>query len=233
MTIKVFVVDDERLARVALKQLLQEHGDVELLGEASSVASARDALTRVKPEVVFLDIELGDGTGFELLSAHTPWRAVFCTAWENFALRAFEVNAIDYLVKPATPETVARALQRLSTPTPSVRLKNDDAVALREAYSMRLVPVGKIACVKAADDYSEVHVDGEPMALVEVTLKEWEARLADTSFIRIHRSALVNLSHVATFQLQQGRWEVTLRNGMVLEVSRRLAADVRRRLKAL
>ncbi len=232
MTLKVFVVDDERLARVALKQLLEEHGDVELLGEANSVASAREALATLRPDVVFLDIELGDGTGFEVLSANTPWRAVFCTAWEKFALRAFEVNALDYLVKPATPETVARALRRLNTPPKVMNLIDTDTVTLREAQSMRLVSLAKVACIKAADDYSEVHVEGQPMALVEVTLKDWEARLAETFFVRIHRSALVNLRHVEKFQLNQGSWEVTLRNGMVLEVSRRLAADVRRRLAA-
>lgn len=232
MTVRVFLVDDERLARVALRQLLEEHGGVEVIGEADSVASARAGLSGLSPDVVFLDVQLGDGSGFEVLSAAATWRAVFCTAWSEFAVRAFEVNALDYLVKPATPEAIARALGRVSSKPEPIGLRDDDVATLREAQSMRLVPLAQVEFIKAADDYSEVHIAAQPMALVEVTLKDWETRLANTSFVRIHRSTLVNLKHVSSLTNEGGRWAMTLRSGAILEVSRRLAAEVRARLDA-
>ncbi|MDX2012051.1 MAG: LytTR family transcriptional regulator DNA-binding domain-containing protein [Myxococcaceae bacterium] len=232
MTVRVFLVDDERLARVALRQLLDEHGGVEVIGEADSVASARAKLRELSPDVVFLDVQLGDGSGFEVLTSSDSWRTVFCTAWSEYAVRAFEVNALDYLVKPATPEVVARALARVGSKPASMGLRDDDLVTLREAQSMRLVPLSQVEFIKAADDYSEVHVSAQPMALVEVTLKDWEARLAGTSFVRIHRSTLVNVKHVASLRQDAGRWAMTLRSGATLEVSRRLAAEVRERLDA-
>lgn len=230
MTVRAFIVDDERLARVALRQLLEEHGDVEVIGEADSVAAARARLSGMSPDIVFLDVQLGDGTGFEVLDRTATWRTVFCTAWSEFAVRAFEVNALDYVVKPATPEAISRALSRVGSKPAAVGLRDDDAVTLREAQSMRLVPLAQVEFIKAADDYSEVHVVAQPMALVEVTLKDWESRLSGTSFVRIHRSTLVNLKHVSSLAHESGRWAMTLRSGVTLEVSRRLAGDVRARL---
>lgn len=119
-------------------------------------------------------------------------------------MRAFEVNALDYLVKPATPEAIARALSRVGSKPPSLGLRDDDLVTLREAQSMRLVPLSQVEFIKAADDYSEVHVAAQPMALVEVTLKDWETRLAGASFVRIHRSTLVNLKHVSSLTSRTG-----------------------------
>jgi two-component system LytT family response regulator len=231
MSIRVVIIDDERLARVALKQLLDEHGGVEIVGQADSVATGRVLLSTQAADVVFLDIQLGDGSGFELIPAQAPWRVVFCTAWEQFAVRAFEVNALDYLVKPVMPEALQRALSRLGTPRAPVGLRDEDAVMLREAQAMRLVPLAAIEAITAADDYTEIHILEQPTALVEVTLKEWESRLALTTFTRIHRSTLVNMRHVTTLRQHGSQWAVGMRSGQRHEVSRRLVSDVRKKME--
>ena len=229
-----FIVDDERLARVALRALLEERGDVEIIGEADSVASAREKLAGLEPDVVFLDVQMPGALGFELVDEKLAGKVVFCTAYDVYAVRAFEVNALDYLVKPIGPEQVERALSRVrgglvSREPPALAM--DDMVALREAHALRLVPTGDLIFIQAADDYSEVHLVEEPSALVDVSLKQWEARLP-RDFVRIHRSTLVNLRHVESVQHVQGRWEVSVRGGPRLVVSRRMASDLRGRLGA-
>lgn len=229
---RALIVDDERLARAALKQLLAERDDVEVVGEADSVASARLRVKELDPDVVFLDVQMPGEAGFALVDGALRAKVIFCTAWEQYAVRAFEVNALDYLVKPVGPEQVDRALRRLGAPEPQEPgevLRLEDSVALREAHALRLAPVRDITHIKAADDYSEVHLAHGAPALVEVTLRKWEERLP-RDFVRIHRSTLVSLRHVAEVELHDGRWQVKLRDGQRLEVSRRMASELKERL---
>ena len=113
MTLRALIVDDERLARLALRSLLEERPDVTVVGEADSVVAARQRVAELKPDVVFLDVHMPGGSGFELFREGLAAKVVFCTAYEQFAVRAFEVNALDYLVKPVGPEQIDRALSRL------------------------------------------------------------------------------------------------------------------------
>jgi two-component system LytT family response regulator len=234
--LRALIVDDERLARVALRSLLEERGDVEVVGEADCVAAARLRLAELKPDVVFLDVQMPGGSGFELFGDGLRTKVIFCTAYEQYAVRAFEVNALDYLVKPVSPEQVDRALQRLRLPAEPNRedapLGLDDLVALREAHALRFAPARDITFILAADDYSEVHlVTGEP-ALVDVTLRRWEARLPAADFVRIHRSTLVNLHHVARVEYAGERWQVVLEHGAApLPVSRRIGRELIDRLE--
>lgn len=234
MKVRAFIVDDERLARVALRALLEERDDVEVVGEADSVRSAKEKLLGLEPDVVFLDVQMPGALGFELLDASLEAKVVFCTAYEAYAVRAFEVNALDYLVKPVGPEQIDRALQRLKGPAeapPAAEMKMDDLVALEEAQTLRFVPAQDITFIQAADDYSEVHLVGGAVALVDVPLKRWEERLPP-DFVRIHRSTLVNARHVESLQHVEGRWSVSVRDGPRLAVSRRLGSDVVERLKS-
>lgn len=229
--IRALIVDDERLARVALRGLLEERGDVTVVGEADSVATAQARVAELRPDVIFLDVQMPGGSGFELLRSGLAAKVIFCTAWEQYAVRAFEVNALDYLVKPVSPEQVDRALRRLGVPSgPTGTLTLDDLVALREAQALRFVAVRDISFIQAADDYSEVHLREGPTALVEVTLRSWEERLPPQRFVRIHRSTLVNLLHVQTVQHDAGRWDVVLEDGQRLVVSRRMAGELKDRL---
>lgn len=230
---RALIVDDERLARVALRGLLAERDDVEVVGEADSTAEARKRVAELKPDVVFLDVQMPGETGFGLCDASLAAHVIFCTAYDQYAVKAFEVNALDYLMKPVGPEQIDRALRRLGArepaPTPTTKLTLEDQVALREPHALRLVPVRDVTHVLAADDYSEVHLVDGPPAMVEVTLRAWEDRLP-RDFVRIHRSSLVNLRHVAAVEHREGKWEVMLRGGLRLAVSRRMAGALEERL---
>jgi two-component system LytT family response regulator len=234
--LRALIVDDERLARVALRGLLEERGDVEIVGEADGVAAARLRLAELKPDVVFLDVQMPGGSGFELFGEGLHTKVVFCTAYEQYAVRAFEVNALDYLVKPVSPEQVDRALKRLQLPAEPNRedapLGLDDLVALREAHALRFAPAREIAFIVAADDYSEVHLATGKPALVDVTLRRWEARLPRADFVRVHRSTLVNLHHVERVEYADERWQVVLKHGAApLPVSRRIGRELLDRLE--
>lgn len=234
--IRALIVDDERLARVALRNVLEERGDVEVVGEADSVGAAREKLQALSPDVVFLDVQMPGGSGFELFKDEVRAKVVFCTAYEQYAVRAFEVNALDYLVKPVAPEQVDRALRRLVRPAemqPDVSepLEADDLVALRETRGLRFTKVRDITYIQAADDYSEVRLVDGATALVNVPLRRWEARLPAADFVRIHRSSLVNLRHVEEVQHVDGRFQVVLRGGPALAVSRRMASELKQRLR--
>ncbi len=241
MTYRALIVDDERLARVALRRLLDARDDVEVVGEASSIDSAIEHVVGTCPDVIFLDIQLPGENGFELFErADINAQVVFVTAFDEFALRAFEVNAIDYLVKPVTPEQLARALSRLthdrrkgtSWQEGAGQLTRDDVVCLPEAQRMTFTPVSDIVSIRAAGDYTEVHLASNKSALVNVTLRKWEQRLPENVFVRIHRSTLVNLGYIDEVANEHGRWSVLLRVGNdPLPMSRRYALDIRRRLE--
>ena len=238
--LKVMIVDDERLARVALRGLLEERGDVEIVGEADGVASARRQLETLEPDVLFLDVQMPGGSGFELFaSGGLKPKVIFCTAYERHALRAFEVNALDYLVKPVGPEQIERALKRLQVGggerpiDAAAPLSLADLVSLREASTLRFAQVRDIVWIQAADDYSEVHLTRGTPALVDVTLRKWEERLPARDFVRIHRSSLVNLHHVAEVRFEQGQGQLVLRDGSPpLVVSRRMGRALKARLHA-
>jgi two-component system LytT family response regulator len=247
---RVLIVDDERLARVALRSVLAERADVEIVGEADSVASARRKMAELSPDLIFLDVNMPGGSGFELFREPVSARVVFCTAYEQFAVRAFEVNALDYLVKPVGPEQIERALSRVpaapvvasgltgSAATGSeaqdAPLVLDDLVALRESHALRFVRVRDIVHLRAADDYSEVHLSSGRPALVDVTLRRWELRLPPADFVRIHRSSLVNLHHIDEVRYIDGRWEIAMRSSgesELLTVSRRVGRELGDRLR--
>ena len=238
MTLKVLIVDDEHLARIALTDVLRSHGDVDIVAEADSVEAAVAQIVRHAPDVVFLDIELPDGSGFDLFDrVDVQAHVVFQTAYGEYALRAFEVNALDYLVKPADPKQVDRALARargttIKTPTEraAVSWRPDDRVRLQEGKRVRFCRVGDIAYIRAADDYSEVYLCNGQVALVAQRLQHWASRLPE-SFVRIHRSTLINVELSEELVHAEGAWQVRLRGcAEPLTVSRRLAQSVKARI---
>lgn len=203
---KAILIDDEPLARLELRRLLQAHPQVDIAGEAGTLADARDLLSRAGYDLVFLDIQLRGGSGFDLLDSVLPGaQIVFVTAYDRFALRAFEVNALDYLLKPVAAPRLAATLQRLGedrmtvaapTVAPSQRLTAEDRVFVRTGSATRFVPVAAICAVRSAENYTEVVLQGGEVLLVLRTLKSWEEALPDALFVRIHRQALVNLQRV-------------------------------------
>jgi two-component system LytT family response regulator len=199
---KALIVDDERLARQKLRAMLAAHPEINVIGEADSVASAARQVVGARPDLVFLDIQMPGESGFDLLAGLPPsLRVIFVTAFDEHALRAFEVNALDYLLKPVNPERLANAVARLSgvaQPPDAVGrlLEYDDFLFLPFGGGSRFLKVSEIKCVCAAGSYSEVVTGDGQKALVLKPLGEWEERLPARHFARIHRATLINVAFV-------------------------------------
>lgn len=203
--IRALLIDDEAIARDALVALLQAHPEVVVAGSAATVAQARIALERGDYDVVFLDIQLRGGSGFDLVShVREGAEIVFVTAHDEWALRAFEVNALDYLLKPVHPERLARSVRRLgqagtvpaAEPPPMPSLREGDTVFLKLDAGARFTPLADIGAVLSCENYTEVLLGTGEKLLVRRTLKAWEETLPRPPFARAHRQALVNLARL-------------------------------------
>ena len=233
------IVDDERLARAEMKRLLADHGEVSVAGEAEDIAGAIHLIREKRPDVVFLDIQLSNENGFSLLEqVDRTFKVVFVTAFDAFAVRAFAINALDYLLKPVNPERLAAAIARLGEERAEKKarttpLKEDDRILLEVGRRAAFVKVRDISCITAAGDYAEVVTSAGQTYLHETSLKEWESRLPVESFLRIHRQTLVNLDEVERIEIGPARdLQVVLKRGdRPFAVSRRHAAELRRRFR--
>lgn len=235
---KALIVDDERLARQKLRAMLAAHPEIQIIGEADSVSAAASLIVEVRPDLVFLDIQMPGESGFDLLAGLTQsLKIIFVTAFDEYALRAFEVNALDYLLKPVNPERLANAIARLSgadTPpeTGSRPLAYDDFLFLPFGSGSRFLKVSEIKCVCAAGSYSEVITGDDQKALVLKPLGEWEVRLPDKHFARIHRGTLINVAFVErTDKWFNYSYQVYLRGIKApFTMSRRYAAKLKEKL---
>jgi len=198
------IIDDEPPARTVLRALLAAHPAVTIVGEAGTMNAARELLARPDYSLVFLDIQLRGGSGFELVPLVRAGAAiVFVTAHDEHALRAFAINAVDYLLKPVKPERLATSLGRLGTTPaaesgglPANRLRIDDTLYVRTDDGARFLPLAAVCALQSCENYCEVNlVNGEKL-LVRHTLKAWEDALPAPPFARVHRQALINLSHL-------------------------------------
>lgn len=202
MTFKAVLVDDERLARQELGELLAEFSQVKVVGEAKNLSEAVQEIKAKKPNLVFLDIQLRHENGFDLLGMlEHNFKVIFVTAFDEFALRAFDVNALDYLLKPVNPKRLKTAIDKLmesalETDIDRQNLSIDDQIFLNLGGYSCFLPIKTISHICASGDYSEIYrnagVTNDKPLLVDKSLKEWEQRLPDTCFSRIHRSTIVN-----------------------------------------
>lgn len=237
-SLRAIIVDDERLARVNLRKLLALHEEIEVVGEAHSCQSAVEAISQCKPELIFLDVQLRGETGFDLLEAvDSSVRVVFVTAYDEFAVRAFEVNAADYLLKPVSPDRLKVAVGRLVNPRVVPKIvalgyEYTDSIYVHLSNSTsRFVKISAIAFIEPVGNYSRIATIEGKRYLVLKTLKQWQEELPARNFIRIHRSSIINIEHVDRVERHPGtQYLVFLRNlPEPLEASRRFA----RNLKAL
>src|SRR5262245_39384694 len=204
--LRALIVDDERLARRELRAMLREHPRIEVTGEADGVDQAAAMIEAEQPDVVFLDVQMPGPSGFDLIERvpRMP-SSVFVTAYDAYAIRAFEVNALDYLLKPVHPVRLRAAVERLLAGGRDVggdrritqRLRADDRLFLDLGERSCFVEVSAIVCITAAADHSEVVTADGRRLLVPRSLRAWESRLPERRFVRAHRAAIVNLDHVA------------------------------------
>jgi two-component system LytT family response regulator len=233
------LADDEVLARQKLHLLLRDEPEIEIVGESSTAADTIEVVRATRPEILFLDIRMPGMDGFDIagaLSADTSIampNIIFTTAYDQFAVRAFEFNAVDYLLKPFTAERLRSAIGRvreltLSPESPAARVSHPDRDG--STFSTRLVfksrgrivflPVSDIQWIGAEENYIRVCTDAESHLLRE-TMAHIEERLNPEMFLRIHRSSIVNLQHVKEVRSEpNGDFTVTLINGKKLPMSR-------------
>jgi two-component system LytT family response regulator len=233
--IRAMVVDDEPLARETLRLLLSEDPEVEVVGEASGLAAA-ELILKTRPDLLFLDVHMPEVDGFELLRLIGPNRVpavIFVTAFDQYALKAFEVHALDYLLKPFDDvrfaDTLRRAKERLRGSGDPLTGALRDLLASRERVQRFLVRVrDKVVCVQtsdidwveAADDYVSIHAGGKAYLLRE-TMGDVEKRLDPAQFFRTHRSAIVNVRRVREIHpLFRGDAVVVLADGTQVKLSR-------------
>lgn len=220
----VLLIDDEPLARQRLRQLLHEAPDFDVVGECGDARRAPGMVRELRPSVVFLDVRMPHHDGFEVQEAIRAYvkHVVFVTAHAEHAARAFDVAASDYLVKPVTQSRFTAALDRVRR---SLGSPGEETILLGARSGGAAVRVRDVTCVEADGAYVVVHVAGQRHVLRE-TLSAVLDRLGAQSFIRIHRSAGINLAHVKAVKRGTKGLEVVLSDGRRLPVSRRKAGDV-------
>ena len=230
---KALIVDDEPLARRELRRLLAVHPEVEVVGEAGSAAEAERAIATLAPELVFLDIQMPQRTGFQLLeSLEDAPQVVFTTAYDEHARRAFAVGALDYLLTPIAPARLAAALgrvrERLAPAPRSEWLSLDRPLLVRDGDRALLVRLRDVAWIEAAGNYVQLHFGGHRPLLLH-SRAALERRLDPDRFFRASRSALVNLDHVERFDTGvRGELIARLRGGGTVPFSRRQSVEFRR-----
>ena len=236
--LRAVIVDDERLARREVRALLAAHPDVTVVGEAETVATAAEVARATDADLVFLDVQLEGELGFDLLPLLEPEVAVvFVTAHDQYAVRAFELNALDYLLKPIARERLAHALARLRTepalevPAAGELLSYDDFLFLRVDGRMRFLKLRHVAAIEAQDDHTVLRLSDGEAVRVRKPIAIWAARLPSHQFVRIHRSAIVNIDHVERVEdWSHSSFLVRVRGSPAsLRMSRRHATALRER----
>lgn len=239
--IRALLVDDEPPARDRIRTLLDEAPDVEVVGECSDGKTAVQAIERIRPDLVFLDIQLPELDGLAVVEAVGTDRmpaVVFVTAYDAHAIRAFELHAIGYLLKPFDGDRFARTLDHARhmiehRPDRDVALRallearaSDDRLIVREVGRIHVIRTADIDWIEAAGNYIEVHL-GRDTHLVHETMKDVAARLAPSRFRRIHRAVIVNVDRIKTIELgTRGDGRVVLHDGTRLALSRTYRSEL-------
>ena len=233
--LSALIVDDEELARRYLRELLAAQPGVRLAGECANGFEAVKAVAEIKPDLLFLDVQMPKLDGFEvleLLDAETAPAVIFVTAYDQYAMRAFDAHAVDYLLKPFDAERLARSIDRARERVGSRRLPREVAalarpagerphrIVIKDGARVHVIPIARLDYVEAQDDYVALHSEGRSY-LKQQPIGEIEALLDPAAFVRIHRSAIVNLERVARIEpyAKDSRIAI-LHDGTKLPVSR-------------
>ena len=240
-SMRAVIVDDEPMARLGLCRMLAGFQEIEICGEAETVEQADQLIRETEAEVVFLDIELFSESGFDLVPRLDKDVAViFVTAFNQYAIRAFEVNALDYLLKPVNAKRLGESIHRLldraaqAPPLPDPKqLRLDDLIMVRNSTIQRMLPLGQVCVIRAKGDYTILcFVDGYK-GTVWRRLNNWEQILPEQPFARIHRSMIVNLDHIQSCATVSGNRLQLQLTGLAQPcfVSRRLTPHIRMMLR--
>jgi len=237
---KALLVDDERLARNELRRLLSVFKEIQIVGEASQAKQAREQMAALKPDLLFLDVQMPGETGIKFLESLEPPvpHVIFTTAYDEFAVKAFELNALDYLLKPVDPARLAAAVERLPGVRPAADAKEprpgyleaSDKVFVREGERCWFVEVGEIRLLESEGNYTRVHF-GDAQPQLFRSLNAMEERLDPKFFFRANRRQIINIAWIAGIEpwFSSGLL-VQLKGGAKVELSRRQAQEFRDRM---
>jgi two-component system LytT family response regulator len=225
--IKVIIVDDERLSREELKRALLSYDDFVLIGEAENADDAKDLIEAEMPDLIFLDIQMPEKSGFDLLeSLYDVPMVLFTTAFNQYAVQAFEVNALDYLMKPIREERFAQAIEKIRNAislksVSNDALTNDRKIFIKDGEKRFFVKVNEIYLIESLENYTRLYFQ-EKKALQRRSLRQWEEILDENIFFRINRTEIVNTNYIQEVKRTVGSGlEIKLLTGELLKVSNR------------
>lgn len=197
------IIDDERLARLNLRKNLAVYSEIEVIGEASSIETGIKAIKDLNPDLLFLDIRLSDGTGFDLLNkVEFKGKVIFQTAYDEYAFRAFEVNALDYLLKPITKDRLKKVITRILNNelekggSDFLKLRYDDRIMIEQKKNIHFIKIEDILYIKADREYTTLFERGGKEYLVLKSIGDWEKKLPDEHFARVHRNGIINFNYI-------------------------------------
>jgi two-component system LytT family response regulator len=231
---KAIIIDDERLARQELKNLLAAHKEVEVVAECSDATQAKEKINELKPDIIFCDIQMPGKSGLELVEEISATvDVVFVTAYDEHAIKAFELNAFDYLLKPVQAERLAETIKKLSIKDTASRIDNNtpltekDMVFIKDGEKCWFVRLSDIRLFESEGNYVRVYFDNfRPLILR--SLNSLETRLNEKQFFRASRKHMINLSYVASIETWfNGGLNVKLKDGKEIEISRRQAVKLK------
>lgn len=228
---KTVIIDDEEKSRKTIRNFIGKYApELTLVGEADGVETGIALIENVKPELVFLDVQMGDGTGFELLGrlAFDDFKLIFCTSFEQYAIKAFRFSALDFILKPIDPDIFKSAIERVKKYSSdkacrdvlSQNEKKLSQLALRSSEKISIVKLDDIVRCESSINYTQFILRDGTKTLVTKTLKEYDDLLTPHGFLRIHKSHLINLNAVVRYIKGEGGW-IELTDGVKIEVSRR------------
>lgn len=223
---RALLIDDERLARAELRRLLAAHPEIEIVGEAVNAAEGLQQIAALKPDLIFLDVQMPGGSGFDMLAAleEAP-EVIFTTAFDQYALQAFEVNALDYLQKPIQATRMAAALQRCAVRQHAAASSAPKKLFIKDGERCWFVALQDIRLFESDGNYTRVYF-GPHQPLMLRSLSQLEEKLDPQHFFRASRRHIVNLDHVEQVEPNAaGGLDLTLRDQLQVEISRRRAAQ--------
>lgn len=225
--IKVLIIDDERNAREEIKRLLHSYPDFEIVGEARNADEAKSQIESKRPDLLFLDVQMPVKSGFDLLeSLEKVPQVIFITAFEQYAVKAFEFNALDYLLKPIREERFIKAMEqlkvRLSDVIPSPR------IFVKDGLYYHFITWSKVHLIESMDNYARLFTDSKKI-FIKTSLNQLEKKLDESTFFRINRTQIINLEYIDQIKTATGsRLTISLITGELLDVSDRQSARFRK-----
>jgi two-component system, LytTR family, response regulator len=221
ISITALIIDDERAARLELRRMLADYPVIKIVGEAANADEAEELIRSVKPDIIFLDIQMPGRSGFELLESliYSPM-VIFVTAFDAYAVKAFEVSALDYLMKPVREERFAKAMEQAIS---RLRDKETPFIFVKDKGRYHMIKWGDVRLIESMDNYARLFFAAQSVFL-KTSLNQLEGQLDQQLFFRASRAQIINLSYIESIREQDGRLSVQLKTGELINFSSRQAS---------